>query len=211
MIGCLSLLFRLTGFAIILLALAGAWLYRDRIVDEAERLAGRSEPMSTGVPSADALAAARRQVAALRERGPDSIVLGPDESAALISAGLPGPVREHLDSLTVGFGSERIELSGLVRTGRLPADLVGPLSMVLREQERISAGGTLSSARGSARVMLDRFAIRSVPLPRDAVPRLVTRALGEESDGSIAVQLPPAVSAVRVRPQGVILYRDRRP
>jgi hypothetical protein len=212
MIGCLTLPFRLLGLALIVLVLVGAWLYRDRIVAAVRDVGSQAPPALVGRPGADPLRSARTKVAALERTGTDSVVLDADEAASLVAAGLDPVVSARLDSLTVRLGVGRIAVSGLVETGRLPADLVGPLSIALRDRERITAGGPLTMAEpGRAAWTIDEFQLRNLPFPRDVVPRIVERALGDETDGALSVRVPAAVRAVRVEPQGVILFRDRRP
>lgn len=212
MIGCLTLPFRLLGLALVVLLFVGAWLYRDRILT-AVRSAGSPEPPAlTGHPGPESLRSARATVAELERAGTDSVVLDADEAASLVAAGLDPMVGARLDSLTVRLGTGRIAVSGLVETGRLPADLVGPLSIALRDRERITAGGPLTMAEpGQAAWTIDEFQLRNLPFPRDVVPRIVERALGEEAGGVLTVRMPAAVRALRVEPQGVILFRDRRP
>ena len=210
MIGCLTLPFRLLGLALVVLLFVGAWLYRDRIVAAVRSAGSQAPPALTGRPGPGSLRSARATVAELA--GSDSVVLNADEAASLVAAGLDPIVGARLDSLTVRLGAGRIAVSGLVETGRLPADLVGPLSIALRDRERITAGGPLTMAEpGQATWTIDEFQLRNLPFPRDVVPRVVERALGEEAGGALTVRVPAAVRALRVEPQGVILFRDRRP
>lgn len=212
MIGCLTLPFRLLAFVLVLLVLAAGWLYRDRIVSEVRELAGVDEPAAIVAPTAESLRSGRAKVTTLARAGVDSVVLDPAEAASLVAAGLDPLVRARLDSLTVRLGPGRLAVAGLVETGRLPADLVGPLGVALRDRERIVAGGPLAiAAPGRAAWTIDQFELRGFPFPRDVVPRIVERALGEEAGGAVTVRVPEAVTAVRIEPRGVILYRERRP
>jgi hypothetical protein len=213
MIGCLTLPFRLLGVAIIVLALVGGWLYRDRIVAEVGRLAGGAEaPAAVGHPTDAALRTARAKVARLERGAADSVVLDAGEAASLVGAGLDPIVRDRIDSLEVRLGGGRIAVGGMVETGRLPVDLVGPLAGVLRDRERIIAGGPLGVAEpGRGRWVIDQFQLRDFPFPRDVVPRIVERALGDEAGGAVSVRLPAAVRDIRVEPQHVILYGGARP
>lgn len=212
MIGCLTLPFRLLGIAAVILVLVGGWLYRDRIVAEVRRIGTAEQPSAVGRPGADALASARDRVAGLTRGGADSVVLTPAEAASLLGAGLDPLVRNRLDSLEVRLGAGWVAASGVVETGRLPADLVGPLSIALRDHERVTVGGPLRVVEpGRAEWAIDRFELRDLPFPRDVVPHIVTRALGEGARGALAVRIPETIEAIRIEPQGVILYRDARP
>ena len=55
---------------------------------------------------------------------------------------------------------------------------------------------------------IDRLSIRDIPLPREAVPRLLARALGDSVRRTLPLELPQAVRDLRVRPDGVTLYRQ---
>ena len=210
--GCLLLPFRLLALALVVLALVGVWLYRDRIVHEVRTFAGYEHPGDTGQPSAGALRTARAKLATLSRGTADSVVLDAAEAASLMRTGLDPALRERLDSLSVRLGRGDIAVSGVVRTGRLPADLVGPLAFALRERERVTLGGPLQIVRpGAARWTIDELALRSVPLPRDAVPGLMRRALGDEANGSVGISVPEPVRHIRIEPRSVILYREARP
>jgi hypothetical protein len=212
MIGCLTLPFRLLGLALIVLLVAAGWLYRDRIVDEVGRLSRSEQPAAAGEPSEAALRSARAKLGAIGRSAGDSVVLDAAESASLLVAGLEPALRERLDSLTVRLGRGRISVSGLVEIGRLPADVVGPLSMVLRDRERVTIGGPLAFAGPEqARWSIDQLEVRGVPVPSDLVQRVLRRAFGDDADASVVVRVPSAVQAVRIEPQQIILYRSPRP
>src|SRR5690606_34503950 len=162
------------GLVLAILLLAAAWLYRDRIVSEVGRRAGSSPPAATGQPADVALRSARGKIAALARGAGDSVVLDAPEAASLVVAGLDPAVRGRLDSLTVQLGRGRIALSGLIEIGKLPADAVGPMTIVLRDRERVTIGGPLALTRPErAEWAIDELAVRGVPLPRDFVERAV--------------------------------------
>ncbi|HEU5305511.1 MAG TPA: hypothetical protein VFU40_12755, partial [Gemmatimonadales bacterium] len=55
------------------------------------------------------------------------------------------------------------------------------------------------------------FSIRDIPLPRDAVPKLVGRAFGDTTRRSVPVRIPAGVREIRVRPAGATLFGSQRP
>jgi hypothetical protein len=207
--GCLLAPFRALGCLVIVAGLAGAWLYRDRLMEVGERLLrGEAEaPVTRGRPGVRALATARARADSLTRGRADSVVLNASETASLIGAGLAPVVRSQLDSVEVTLQDERVELGARLATGRLPRNVVGPLGVALRDQEPIRAGGGLAVLRdGVAEWTIDRLTVRGVPLPADAVPPLLERLFGEPGRRSVELGLPPGVRAVRVSPAGLVLY-----
>jgi hypothetical protein len=212
--GCLFAPFRALGCLVIIAAVAGAWLYRDRIMEIGGRVL-RGEPapdVASGRPGTRALAAARARADSLTRGRADSVVLSAAETASLIGAGLAPMVRSQLDSLEVSLHPDRIELGAVLATGRLPRNVVGPFGIALRERERVRASGGLAVLKpGAGEWTIDRIEVRGVPLPSDAVPVLLERVFGEPGRRSVTVMLPRGVGAVRVGSAGLVLYpRERR-
>jgi hypothetical protein len=124
----------------------------------------------------------------------------------MIGVGLDPSVRSQLDSLQVQLLEGSIEVSALLATARLPKDLTGPLAVALRPKERIEAAGPLQvveprRAEWSVRSMR----IRNFPIPRDAVPKIVSRALGDSSRSTVPIRIPAGVREIRIRPSGATL------
>lgn len=213
--GCLTAPFKLLGCLGLLLLLGLGWLYRDRLVREAmEWLPGgrseRSAPLAR--PGRRALASARAKVDSLAGRRADSVVLGPAEVASLVGQGMDGTLRAQLDSMQVRLLDGEIELHARLRTDRLPREATGPLALALREREPVEAVGPVRvTGAGAGEWMVRAFRIRGVPVPRDVVPRLVARAMGDTTRRAVPVQLPPGVHDIRVRPSGATLYGASRP
>jgi len=55
------------------------------------------------------------------------------------------------------------------------------------------------------------FQIRDIPVPATAVPRLVSRALGDPGRETVPWKVPAGVRGIRVRPGGATLYGAPRP
>jgi hypothetical protein len=95
----------------------------------------------------------------------------------------------------------------LLSTARLPRELIGPLAVALRSKEPVKAGGPLKVvAPRRAEWEVRSFSIRDIPLPRDAVPKLVAKAFGDSTRRTIPVRVPAGVRDIRVRPSGATLY-----
>ena len=213
MIGCLTAPFRLLGVALLVVLLLLGWLYRDRLGSMAEAAwrEGTGKPSvsaETGTPSAEALASADRKVASLA-RGADSVVLTAAEAASLFRRGLEPYARDIFDSMSVRLDENRIGVSATIRTERLPAGVLGPFASAVREREPISADGPLRVVEpGRGEWEVRRLQFRDIPLPRDAVPRLLGRAMGDTGRRAVPLVMPDGVARVRVRPDGVTLYRS---
>jgi len=208
--GCLAAPFKLLGLVGLVAALAVGWLYRDRLGAELTRLLNRSdsaEATGAGRPGTRALISANAKIDSLNGWGADSVVLSPSEVASLIGAGLDGSLRRQLDSLQVELGDGEVAVRALLSTARLPRELIGPLAVALRSKEPVKAGGPLkvvSPRRAEWEVR--SFSIRDIPLPRDAVPKLVAKAFGDSTRRTIPVRVPAGVRDIKVRPSGATLY-----
>jgi hypothetical protein len=215
MIGCLTAPFRMLGCLVVILAVAGGWLYRDRLVREGKRLLSGHEAVADsatiGRPGRRALASARAKVESLNARKADSVVLSPPEVASLIGQGMDQELRKQLDSMRVRLLDGEIEVLARLRTARLPRELVGPLAMVIKETEPVAAAGPLRvTGPGEGRWVIRSFRIRDFPLPADAVPPLLARAFGDSTRRDVRVRIPQGVRTIRVRPTGATLYGASR-
>jgi hypothetical protein len=212
--GCLLAPFRALGCLVIILGVAAAWLYRDRVVEISGRLLRGDPPptVTSGRPGTRALAAARARADSIARGRADSVVLSAQETASLIGAGLQPAVRSQLDSLEVTLHDARIELGASLATGRLPRNVVGPLGIALRDREPVRASGPLAVVKpGAGEWTIDRIDVRGVPLPADAVPILLERLFAEPGRRSVDLALPPGVGSVRISPAGLVLYGAARP
>jgi len=211
MMGCLAAPFKFAGCLGLLILLGIGWLYRDRLVSEARELIGTfggDEPATAaGRPGSRALIAARTKVDSLNGWGADSVVLNASEVASMIGAGLDPALRNQLDSIQVELQEGSVLVRARLATARLPRELTGPLAVALRPTEPIEAAGPLSVVGPrKAEWAVRSFRIRNFPLPRDAVPKLVSKALGDPNRRTVPVRIPAGIREVRVRPTGMTLF-----
>jgi hypothetical protein len=208
--GCLAAPFKFVGCLGLVAALFIGWLYRDRLTSEARKVfgsIGSEAPAATGRPGSRALVTARAKIDSLNGWRADSVVLSASEVASMIGAGLDPSLRSQLDSLQVELQDGSIAVKARLATARLPKELVGPLSMALKPTEPIEAAGPLTVvAPRKAEWALRSFSIRGFPLPRDAVPKLVSKALGDPSRQTVPVRIPAGIREIRLRPTGATLY-----
>jgi hypothetical protein len=215
--GCLAAPVKLLGFLGLLAALALGWLYRDRLMDGVRGVLGNTgvvarPAVTSGRPGARALMTARSKVDSLNGWRADSVILTAAEVASMIGVGLDPSVRSQLDSLEVQLQDGSIGVSAVLATARLPKELTGPLAVALRPKERVQAAGPLRVVQPRrAEWDVRSFRIRDFPIPRDAVPRLVSRALGDTSRSTVPIRIPAGIREIKVRPAGAVLYGVPRP
>jgi hypothetical protein len=214
--GCLTAPFKLVGYLGLIAALVIGWMYRDRLASEARKVlggfSGGETAASTGRPGSNALLSAHAKIDSLNGWRADSVVLSASEVASLIGTGLTPSLRSQLDSLRVELQDGSVAVSANLATARLPRELVGPLALALRDREPIEAAGPLRVvAPRMAEWALRSFRIRNFPLPQDAVPTLVSRALGDSSRRTVPVRIPAGIREIKIRPSGATLFGNARP
>jgi hypothetical protein len=213
--GCLAAPFKFVGCLGLLVLLFVGWLYRDRLTAEAGRLfgsiGGSEAATSTGRPGSRSLMSARAKIDSLNGWRADSVVLNASEVASMIGSGLDPTLRSQLDSLQVELQDGSIAVRAKLATARLPRELVGPLAIALRPTEPIEAAGPLEVVGpGKAEWALRSFRIRNFPLPRDAIPKLVAKALGDPERRTVPVRIPSGIREIRIRPSGATLLGAAR-
>lgn len=217
--GCLKGLFRL--FLLVLLLVGGlvVWWYRAPIARAVDRLVGRRDTAlpvvadtNVGAPTPSALAAAREKLAALGRRGgPDSVILSPNEMAALIGSGIDWKVRKTFDSLRVELTEGSLAVHARLDTRLIPPDALGPLHGLLAEREPIRIAGPITIARpGTARWSVREIALRGFPFPPPVVKSLARQTAGADTDGAVAITVDRGIADVAVHRAGVVLYRRAR-
>jgi hypothetical protein len=212
--GCLSAPFKLLGGLGVVLLLAIGWMYRDRLAGELRGLLGSGveDTGSVGRPGTNALLSARAKIDSLNGWRADSVILTASEVASMIGVGMDPSVRSQLDSLQVQLLDGSIGVSARLSTARLPRELTGPLAMALRDKERVEAAGPLEVVEPRrAEWEIRSFKIREFPIPRDAVPKLVSKALGDSSRSTVPIRIPAGIREIRIRPSGATLVGAPRP
>jgi hypothetical protein len=214
--GCLTAPFKFVGCLGLIILLVVGWLYRDRLTGEVRRLLGSSvltnQVTSAGRPGSRSLVSAHAKIDSLNGWRADSVVLNASEVASLIGSGLDPEVRSQLDSLQVFLMDGSVGVKASLATARLPRELVGPLSVALRPREPIEAAGPIEVlAPRTAAWEVQSFRIRNFPIPRDAVSKLVSRALGDSTKRTVPVRIPAGIREIRVRPSGATLLGAARP
>jgi hypothetical protein len=210
--GCLRNIFATIGcVTVLILAGAVSWQFRAELWDAYRDFASggpQSSVETSGVPSRNALGAARRKSDRLgAPGGPAYVVLTADEMASLVRDGLAPDAARALDSLTVSLETGRLVLDASLVTDEWGARTLGPFAGMLGPREPVRLAGPARVERaGEVAWEPDEFVVRSLPFPSPAIPTLVN-SLAQVSDGTVRFQVGGAVGDISVRPEGVTLYR----
>lgn len=211
-----TLPFRLLGIFVLAVIVSGAWLFRFEILrlvrPQVARVTESLGGDGAGRPGPAALARAKDKVDSLHGWAADSVVLTANEMAALLVDGLLPDARAHLDSMAVELGEARVTVSARLETAQIPKDALGPLAGAVEPWERVTAAGPVRVVKtGQAEWRVDALTLRGFTLPEEASRRLVERALPGTKDGVVPLTLPKGVAGLRIRRDGVALYRREAP
>jgi hypothetical protein len=212
--GCIRTFFTTLGcLTFVLIAALAVWTFRDELGNAYRSVTGREPPgplvpdSVIGLPSTDALRSAERKERQLASGDAGYVRLTADEVAALVHDRLDPDAREALDSVRVILYPDLVVLDGRVRLNVFGRELLGPLGGVFGSSEPLRVAGPLEvSGPGLLGWRVTQFAILRFPFPGSAIPALVNRLTGR-TDGAFPIAVPEPVSEVRVRPDGVTLYR----
>lgn len=211
-----TLPFRLLGIFVLAVIVSGAWLFRFEILrlvrPQVARVTESLGGEGAGRPGPAALARAKDKVDSLHGWAADSVVLTANEMAALLVDGLPADARARLDSMTIELGEARVTVSARLETAQIPKDALGPLAGAMEPWERVTAGGAVRVVKtGQAEWRVDALTLRGFTLPEETSRRLVEHALPGTKNGVVPLTLPKGVAGLRIRRDGVSLYRREAP
>ncbi|PYP33431.1 MAG: hypothetical protein DMD47_01370 [Gemmatimonadetes bacterium] len=196
-----------------------AWWFREPILRTASRWLGPRRTAlppvtdtAVGAPTPRSLASSQTKAERLKQpSGPDSVVLSPNEVAALIGSGLDWSVRKTFDSLRVELLEGALAVHCRLDTRAIPPDALGPLGLMLNPMEPLRLAGPVAIERpGIARWRVEELSLRGVPFPAPMIRQLAQRMAGADSTGAVPLRVSPAFADVRVHPTGVVLYKAKR-
>jgi hypothetical protein len=204
---------RLLGIIALAGLVSGGWLFRGEIVRlvRPPSVLVKPDPVPgvPGLAEPSALARAREKVDSLLGWGADSVVLTAPEMASLVMDGLTREGRRHVDSLSVVLGEGRITVSARLETAAIPRGRLGPLAGALDPWERVTAAGIVTMTDpGRAEWRVDSLTLRGLTLPEQASRELLGRALAPAGSGAVPLALPRGITGLRIRPDGVALFRE---
>jgi hypothetical protein len=217
--GCLKFVVRLVAVAVLVLAGAVAWLYRDPILHAASRWLGPRPPLPqvtdtvVGAPSPKALHSTQGKIDRFKgPAAPDSVVLSANEVASMIGSGIDWQVRKSFDSLRVELSEGSVAVHCRLDTRVIPPDAIGPLAALLQPMEPLRIAGPVRIARpGVALWTIKELSLRGMAFPSLMTTQLAQRVAGADADGAVALRVSPSFQDIAIHPTGVVLYKSRRP
>jgi hypothetical protein len=208
---------RILGILALAALVSGAWLFRAdlaRKVWPEKQGAFRPAAESPLVPVAEAptvLARAKDKIDSLHGWAADSVILSASEAVALIMDAVPPDARRHIDSVALRLTEGKITATARVETSAIPKGALGPFASALDPWERVTASGpVLDREAGWAAWQVNEVTIRGFTLPQSATHSLIAQSLPAVKDGALPFALPKGIYAIRVRPRGVVMYRQVR-
>src|SRR3989441_7730330 len=182
--GCLKGVLRLGCLALVLGAGLVAWWFREPLLRTASRWLGPRRTAlppvtdtAVGAPTPRSLASSQTKAERLKQpSGPDSVVLSPNEVAALIGSGLDWSVRKTFDSLRVELLEGSLAVHCRLDTRAIPPDALGPFGAMLNPMEPLRLAGPVTIERpGIARWRGGGLGLRGVPVPAPMIRPLGPR------------------------------------
>ena len=204
-----TLPFRVLGILLLAVLVSGGWLFRRQLMHRVAPPQAAMQPERPAVPTSGTLSSARDKIDSLHGWSADSIVLSAREMAALVLDAVPPDARRHVDSVVFTLGEGQISATGRVETSAIPRAALGPLADALAPWERVSASGpVLDRGRGRAAWQVNAATIRGFTLPEAATHQLIAQSMPSVQDGALPFALPRGIARFRVRPTGVVLFRE---
>lgn len=208
--GCLR---RLIGLAVLVALIAGAWLYRDRLIplwNEARARFGAAAP---------AAAVASEELAQVAEEKLETIAAGTSERVSFSSVELQSLLEYRYRQLLPGFvDSPRVQIddSRVRLRMRVPVDRIpsGPdfedIAPFLPDTADLTVRGQfIPAAAGTIAFAVDELTAHRIPLPARMVPGALAMLGREDAPGlpadAIAIPLPKGVRAAYLRADSLIL------
>ncbi|HEX2168094.1 MAG TPA: hypothetical protein VHG09_12750 [Longimicrobiales bacterium] len=209
--GCLR---RAIALLMVLLLLAGAWMFRDRIRTAWNDWRGTEEEVLE--PSAELAAGAEARLDSLRAGTATSVSLSAIELESLLLHTYRGVLPAFLDSPQVSLDGDQLQLRARVPIDKLPrVDGFGEAAAFLPDTTELAVSGKLIPLdSGRIGFGIDDVSAARVPLPERFIAGALTR-LGRRDeaglpDDAIAVPLPAGAAAAYIRGDSLVLLARPR-
>lgn len=206
--GCLR---RIVSLVILLVVVAVAWLYRDRIRDRWREFRGQSVEQVAPSPELAELTAAR--IDSLDAGQLDRLALGQAELQSLLQYRYQGVLPAFVDSAKVELDGDQLRLRGRVPVDKLPSvgELGEAASFLPDTSEVMLEGKLLPLDSGRVAIAVDQVTAARIPLPKRLVPGALRR-LGRNpepglAEDAIAIRIPFGAAAAYVRNDSLVLLR----
>lgn len=221
MFGCVG---RIGCLAVLAVAAAGAWLYRDKLVE----VIGRNETRPAAVAAVpvwqpvtdEGASRARTAIEALgKKSGPVFTNVRPGDLASYIfialSRQLPSSA-ENIEATTIG---DRVAVRARVNLADF-AQALGPLAMVLGSHEEMQMAGTFEVIRpGLMQFVVRELKFGDLTVPGGAIPKLIeqlrrgrrgaqqtARPEGVSPNG-LPLAVPTYIGDVRIAKGKITIYK----
>lgn len=192
-----------------LVILAAAFLYRDRLVATWHDLRGTRQDEVTASP--ELARVAEDKLDALRAGTTPHAALSAVELESLLAYRYQGAIPGFLGSPTVELQGERVRLRARVPVDKLPrVDGIGEAAAFLPDTTELTvAGRLLPLGPGRVAFAIDDVSAQRFPLPRRLVPRALERLGRRDEPGlppeAMALPLPPGIAAAYIRSDSLVL------
>lgn len=206
MIGCMR---RIVVLLVLLLVLAGAWFYRDRIRTAWQDIRGTTE--APAVPTEELAANAESKLDALRDGSATSVSFSAIELESLLHHRFHGLLPAFLDSPRVELVDDQLRLRARVPIDNLPrvSGLEEAAAFLPDTTDMMIAGKLLPLGTGRVGFGVDEVNAARIPLPERFVTAALTRLGRTDADGlpadAIAVTLPPGAATAYIRKDSLVL------
>jgi hypothetical protein len=193
----------------LLLLLAGAWIFRDRIRTAWNEWRG-TEP-EAAAPSAELAAGATRKLESLRDGSAASVSLSAIELESLLLHSYRGVLPAFLDSPQVQLEGDQLRLRARVPIDKLPhVDGLSEAAAFLPDTTDLAvAGKLLPLDSGRVGFGVDNVSASRIPLPDRFITGALARMGRRDEAGlpadAIAVRLPPGAAAAYIRKDSLVL------
>ena len=194
---------------LVLVLLAGAWLFRDRIRTAWTDFRGTTEVPEE--PSAELAAGAERKLESLRDGSAASASLSAVELESLFLHRYRGVLPAFLDSPTVELDGDQLRLRARVPIDKLPrVDGLADAAAFLPDTTDLTVSGKLLALpSGRVGFGVDDVSAARIPLPDRVVAAALTRLGRRDEAGlppdAIAVPLPPGAATAYIRRDSLVL------
>jgi hypothetical protein len=204
--GCLR---RVVVLLLVLLLIAGAWLFRDRLRTAWHEWRGTEQEMEA--PSAALAQGAELKLAALRDGSAASVSLSAVELESLLLHSYQGVLPAFLDSPQVRLDGDQIRLRARVPIDNLPrVEGLSQAAAFLPDTTDLEVAGTLLPLdSGRVAFGVDEVTASRVPLPDRFISGALTRMGRRDEPGlppdAIGVRLPRGAASAYIRRDSLVL------
>jgi hypothetical protein len=209
-IGCLR---RAVAAVLFLAILAGAYVFRDRLVLAWHDLRG-TQGASGAQPSAELAAGAEAKLVALRDGSSGSVTLAAVELESLLLFRYQGALPGFLGNPGVEFQGDRLRLRARVPVDKLPnVDGLGEAAAFLPDTTELAVTGRLLPLQnGRVAFAIEDVSAQRFPLPRRLIPGALDRLGRRDEPGlprdAMALLLPPGIGTAYIRGDSLVLVAN---